>query len=199
MGYSKENYEKNKEAIRGYARKSYEKNKEAIKEKQRKYYIEHKEEILAKAKEKRASEKTNGVVKPKKKYVYEKPLTPKQAEKKFIKSLKEKYKGFKFEMNDNVLVVEVKNPFRLIKEAYGVKHCDDEGINKLQFELRRRLHPLSKHNNLVIVDCQYTQLFLSKEDNIDELCEETRKFIKEKLAIYGQYYKNNKKCNKDFE
>lgn len=177
----------------------YEKHKEELKAKQNAYYQEHKEEIKAKARAKRAAEKEEGIERTRKKYVYEKPLNEKQIAKRFLKPLKDKFKGFKFGIDGSVLLIEVKLPFRCVKIEYGVKHCDEEELAKLQKELRNRVRKLLKHNHIVIVDCQYAQLFISKNEDVDAVCEETRNFVKEKLAIYGQYYKNNKKCNKDFE
>lgn len=199
MSYSKEFYEKNKESIKEANRKQYEKNKEAIRERQKAYYAAHKEEILAKQKAKAEAEKASGVVKPKKKYVSNKPLTPKQAAKKFLKPFKEKYKGFTFELNDNIVAIEVKLPFRIVKEEYGVKHCDDATYQKIQNELRRKVYPLCKHNHIIVIECQYLQAFLSKDENLDEICTIIREFVKEKLEIYGQYTKRGYLVGADFE
>lgn len=199
MSYNKEYYEQNKEAIRASAKKSYEKNKEKVKERQRKYYQEHKVEILEKQKAKAEAEKASGVVKPKNKYVSNKPLTPKQAAKKFLKPFKEKYKGFTFELNDNIVAIEVKLPFRIVKEEYGFKRCDDETYQKIQNELRRKVYPMCKKQNIIVIECQYLQAFLSKDENLDEICTTIREFVREKLEIYGQYTKRGYLVGADFE
>ena len=126
---------------------------------------------------------------------YEKSLTEKQQTKRMLKPLKEKFKGFTFDFDGNVIIIEAKLPFRCIKEEYEVRHCDDEEISKIQKEFRNRLRPLLTKRNIVIVECAYLQLFISKEENIDAVCEETVRFLKEKTEIYGQYEKNGKVCN----
>lgn len=183
----------------GYDKTYYERNKEELKAKQLEYYYSHKEEIAAKIKAKKEAEKAAGIVKPKKKYVYEKPLTPKQAAKKFLKPFKEKYKGFTFELNGNIVAIEVKLPFRIIKEEYGVKHCDETAYQKIQNELRRKVYPLCKYKNIIVIECQYLQAFLSKDENLDEICTLIREFVAEKLTIYGQYTKRGYLVGANFE
>lgn len=178
-----------------YNHENYLKNKEKIIDYQRNYYLYHKEEILRKSKEKRDAEKTENVAKPKKKYVYKKPPTPRQQ----IKAFKDKFKGFTFQVRDKILITEIQLPFRIMIEKYGASHCDDKTYNKLQCEIRRRLHPICKEKHLVIIDYKHLQLYTTLTDNLDAIFTEARNFVKEKLAIYGQYYKNNKPCNKDFE
>ena len=170
-------YAKNKQKVLDYQRKKRENMTEEEKEKKRalarEYYRKHKSENVQER-------------------------TP-QSLKKFLKPFKDKYKGFSFSFDGDVVTVEVKMPFRVMIEEYGLKHCDEDELRKLQTELRRRLYPMLKSKHIIIVDCQYTQLYLEKDENLDEVCEETRKFLNEKLEIYGPYYKNKKKCNKDFE
>lgn len=165
---------------------NYEKNKS----RQLTYYQKHKEEINEKIRAKRAAQKEDGTYKP-----YKKPLTEKQQTKMMLKPLKEKFNGFTFDFDGNVIIIDVKLPFRCIKEEYEVRHCDDDEISKIQKELRNRLRPLLAKKNIVIVEWSYLQLFISKEENIDAVCEETVKFLKEKTERYGQYEKNGKLCN----
>lgn len=170
----------------------YEKHKEELKAKQIAYNQEHREEIKEKRRAKVAAQKENGTYKP-----YKKPPTEKQQTKKMLKELERKFNGFTLGFDENIIIIEVKLPFRCIKEEYEVRHCDDDEISKIQKELRNRLRPLLTKKNIVVVECSYLQLFISKEENIDAVCEETVKFLKEKTEIYGKYEKNGKLCNSD--
>lgn len=185
-----------------YNRKYYLKHKDEWKAKQLEYYYQHKEEIAAKIKAKKEAEKAAGIVKetkPKGRPKVEKPLTEKQKQKQFINSLKSKFKGFDFELDGDIMTIEIKLPFRIIIEKYGTKHCDDAEYQKIQNELRRKVYPMCKKQHLIVIECQYLQLFISKEENIEELCNTVRDFVKKKLEIYGKYKKSGRFVGADFE
>ena len=117
--------------------------------------------------------------------------------KKIVKELNEKHKGFKFEYNGLVMSLEVKLPFRvMVMDTYGNKHCDDKTYSKIQFELRRKLSAIDNTNTLAIVECGFIQYFTSNIDKIEDVVEEIKRFIVEKTELYGKYLKRGYECNK---
>ena len=195
---------------------------------QQRYYERHREEILAKAKAKRIEKEytpeeyqkkldynreyykrkrasmTNEEIESKNKdsniNYKEKHRTKSAIQKEWLKPYKEKFKGFVFKFDDDILTIDVKLPFRcIITDAYGAKHCDEKTLEKLQRELRSKIGSMHKYQHLIVIDCNSIQLYLKNTDNLDEICTIVREFILEKLKIFGRYEKNGKLCNADFQ
>lgn len=174
------------EEKREYAKEWYNKNKDIIKDRAKKRY--HKKM------ESEGKETTY--------YQKKRKENPVAIRKDFIKNLKAKYKGFNFEYNDikkgHIFIVEVKNPFRIMNKYYDMNLCDTKAYNKLQNELKRRIQTIDKHKSIIIVEPSYTQVFLTNTDNIEIICDIVNEFIKDNIAIYGQYKKNGKKMGAAF-
>ena len=196
-----------------YNREYYLKHKEELKEKQRIYYQNHKEDIvarreanreeyLAKRREwnkNRSEERKQAKMEYSKAYV-EMKKTPTAKLKKMLKPLKEKYKGFSFDVTDGTaIVIEVKLPFRIFKYFGHNRVCDDKAYGRIQNELRRRVSSFYEHKNIIIIECQFIQIHILTTDKIEELCAATKEFIDEKFKIYGQYTKNGKKIASSLE
>lgn len=120
------------------------------------------------------------------------------SKKRIVKELKKTYKGFSFEYDGKVLVVETKLPFRvMIEDTYGFKHCDDKTYQKIQHELRRELYKIDSTNTIVIVECGYLQYFTSNLETIHSILDHIKTFIKAKTEEYGKYIKMGRECNKE--
>lgn len=189
-------YEENREKILAYAKSKREEIKndpekaEKKKEYHREYYRRRKEAMtqdeIETAKEKNRENSR-------------KRQTKSAKRKEWLKPYSEKYKGFKFEFDGDILTVEVKLPFRIMMvDKYGIKHCDDKKYNILQNTLRRRLFEVEKAKTLTIIECGYLQFFTTNPANIDVCCEVIRSFINEQYEIYGQYEKRGYTVGKDF-
>lgn len=195
---------------------------------QQRYYERHREEILAKAKAKRIEKEYTPEEYQKKldynrEYYKRKRASMTDAEidslnkvantrykakhrtktaiqKEWLLPFKEKFKGFVFKFDDDILTIDIKLPFRcIITDDYGVKHCDEKTLEKLQREIRGKISAMHKYQHLIVIDCNSIQLYLKNTDNLDEICTIIREFILEKLKIFGRYEKNGKLCNADFQ
>lgn len=125
---------------------------------------------------------------------YAKPRTKTAILKELVRPLKNKYKGFKFEVTDGTaIVIEIKLPFRIFKYIGSNRMCDDEAYEKIQRELRNKVAEVYPYRNLIVVECQFIQIHVLNTDKLDELCEVTKNFIEDKYKVYGQYIKNGKK------
>lgn len=175
-----------------------EEKKERQREYYRKYYQAHKEQRKDTAREnyyksKGMTEEEARIKRNEKAREYYRKAHPKIAYRAEIKDLKEKYKGFKFEYDGTILSFEIKLPFRVMQESYGVKHCDDKEYARLQNVLRRRINEVDSSNKIVVLECGYIDCHLSSLENVDQICEVCRDFVRENLKIYGYYIKKGKK------
>ena len=117
---------------------------------------------------------------------------------KIVKELNKKHKGFNFELNEQILSLEVKLPFRIMEvDSSGSKHCNDTEYHKIQSELRRRLYSIDNTKTITIVDCGYIQYYTSNIEAIDLVIEHIKSFITEKTEQYGKYIKAGIECNKE--
>lgn len=118
--------------------------------------------------------------------------------KKLVKELKGKYKGFKFEYNGNILIVETKLPFRIMEtDTSGLRHCNDKEYQKIQNELRKDLFKIDNTEAITIVECGYLQYFTKNADKIFDVVDHIREFIKVCTEKYGKYIKMGRDCNKE--
>lgn len=129
------------------------------------------------------------------KYKYQ---TKSAQQKEWLKPYKEKFNGFKFEFNDDILIVEVKLPFNIVKVVSGVRHCDEDKIYELQKELRKRISQVEEEKHLIILDCHYVQIYLSNVGHLDEICTLTKEFIQQQIEVFGRKTIRGRKTNKDF-
>lgn len=195
---------------------------------QQRYYERHREEILAKAKAKRIEKEYTPEEYQKKldynrEYYKRKRASMTDAEidslnqaansrykakhrtktaiqKEWLLPFKEKFKGFVFKFDEDILTIEVKLPFSCtFTDEYGVTHCDEKTLEKLQREIRGKISAIHKFQHLIVIDCNSLQIYLKNTDNLDEICTIVREFILEKLEIFPRCVKNGKMRNADFK
>ena len=135
---------------------------------------------------------------PNERYWEKRRKNPVYIRKQMIYRLRDKYKGFKFEYIGDTFVIEVLNPFRIMTNKSGLNLHDDATYNRVQNDLRKKIKAIDSETHMVIVEPTYTQVYLSKIDNVDAVCDAIKDFVVNNLEIYGAYKKNGKAMGKKF-
>lgn len=141
--------------------------------------------------EKRAIRKEN--------YYKRRNLEPKYQAKQFVKKLKNKYNGFDFDYDGNIMSIVVTLPFRVMEEKCGQHLIIEKEYYYLQKELRSKIETYESQNFLAVVEPTYIQVVLKSVEHIDEVCNIIFQFGKEKTQKYGVYTKNGRLLKNYFE